>query len=233
MAQTYSQRAPFNDWWYWSECLAKRFKTIGDIYRENGESERSEQANDWAKKLKDNCMTPVMAARKGMKTDEEKENVKRLEEIAINQSAAMFRELLVNLPFISSAIQDFLYINWEDFKWDEPEDDAEQIDEETGLVIKKAKKKSGGDKRIVELFWGPKDRQDEGIRSGKVEDGGLPGIIYNLMQAEKTSSNRTPTDYGQVMQAAATQQYIATTQQANQKWEKAGVKMNFKPGGSM
>jgi len=233
MATTYSQRAPFNDWWYWSECLVKRFKTIADIYKENAETERGSLAEEWAKKLKDNCMVPVMAARKGMKTDEEKANVKQLEETAINQCAEMFRELLVNLPFMSSAIQEFLYIDYMDFKWDEPEDEAEQIDEETGLVIKKAKKKSGGDKRIIELFWGPKDRQDEGIRSGKVEDGGLPGIIYNLMQAEKTSSNRTPTDYGQVMQAAATQQYIATTQQANQKWEKAGVKMNFKPGGSM
>ena len=33
MAQTYSQRAPFNDWWDWSECLVKRFKTIADIYK--------------------------------------------------------------------------------------------------------------------------------------------------------------------------------------------------------
>ena len=98
----------------------------------------------------------------------------------------------------------------------------------TGLPIKK-KKKSGGDARITELFWGPKARQDEGIRSGKVEDGGLPGILFNLLVAEKTSSNRSPTDYGQVMQSAAAQQYIATN---TQKWEKAGVVMNLKPSGS-
>ncbi len=232
MAQTYSQRAPFNDWWYWSECLNKRFRTIADIYRENGEAERSAQAADWAKKLKDNCMTPVMAARKGMKTDEQKEEVKRLEETAINAAAGMFRDIMANFPFISSAIQDFLYIDWQDVKWDDPEGEGEQIDEETGLVVKK-KKKSGGDKRLMELFWGPKERQDEGIRSGKVEDGGLPGILFNLLAAEKQSSNRSPTDYGQVMQASATKQYIATTQQTNQKWENAGVKMNFKPGGSM
>ena len=59
MAQTYSQRAPFNDWWYWSECLVKRFHTIADIYKENGEVERSQVATDWSKKLKDNCMAPV------------------------------------------------------------------------------------------------------------------------------------------------------------------------------
>ena len=35
MAQTYSQKAPFNDWWYWSECLVKRFRTISDLYKEN------------------------------------------------------------------------------------------------------------------------------------------------------------------------------------------------------
>ncbi|MFA6280714.1 MAG: hypothetical protein WC612_08025 [Bdellovibrionales bacterium] len=230
MAQSYSQRAPFNDWWYWSECLVKRFKTIADIYRENNEMERSEQAADWARKLKDNCMVPVMAARKGMKTDEEKEEVRQLEETSILNAATMFREILVNLPFISSAVQDFLYIYWEDVKWDDDADD-DAYDEETGL-IKKKKKKNAGDQRVSELFWGPKERQDEGIRSGKTEDGGLPGLLLNLIQAEKTSSNRTPTDYGQVMQAAATQQYIATSTQSNQKWEKAGVQMNFKPGGS-
>ncbi len=228
MAQTYSQKAPFNDWWYWSECLSKRFRTIADIYKENAETERSNQAADWAKKLKDNCMVPVMAARKGMKTDEEKAAVKKLEEEAILQCVGMFREIMTNLPFVSSAIQDFFYIYWEDLKWEDDKADADAIDESTGLPIKK-KKKSGGDARITELFWGPKARQDEGIRSGKVEDGGLPGILFNLLVAEKTSSNRSPTDYGQVMQSAAAQQYIATN---TQKWEKAGVVMNLKPSGS-
>jgi len=233
MAQSYAQRAPFNDWWYWSECLVKRFRTIAEIYKENGEIERGAQSTEWAKKLKDNCMIPVMAARKGMKTDEEKAEVKRLEESSILEAANMFRELLANFPFISSAIQDFLYVTWEECKWPDPKDEEDQIDEETGLVIKKAKKKSSGDGRLTELFWGPKERQDEGIRSGKVEDGGLPGILFNLMQAEKTSSNRTPTDYGQVLQSAAVQQYVATTQQTNQKWANAGVTMNFKPGSGM
>lgn len=232
MAQSYAQRAPFNDWWYWSECLVKRFKTIAEIYRENNDAERSEQAAEWAKKLKDNCMVPVMAARKGMKTDEQKEEVRKLEEVAILNAANMFREILVNLPFISSAIQDFLYVYWEDVKWEDDNEKDEEYDEETGLT-KKKKKKSKGDQRITELFWGPKARQDEGIRSGKVEDGGLPGLLFNLVQAEKTSSNRAPTDYGQVMQAAATQQYIATSTQTNQKWEKVGVQMNFKPGGGL
>jgi len=231
MAQSYSQRAPFNDWWYWSECLVKRFRTIADIYRENGEAERSAEAIEWTRRLKENCMVPVMAARKGMKTDEEKEEVRKLEEASILNAATMFREVLVNFPFISSAVQDFLYIYWEDVKWDE-DDGADSYDEATGLV-KKKKKKSAGDQRVTELFWGPRERQDEGIRSGKVEDGGLPGLLFNMVQAEKTSSNRAPTDYGQVMQAAAVQQYIATSKQANQKWENAGVQMNFKPGGSL
>lgn len=230
MATTYSQRAPFNDWWYWSECLNKRFRTIADIYKENGEMERSEQAATWAKKLKDNCMVPVMAARKGMKTDEEKANVKTLEEEAIIAAASMFRELLTNLPFISSAIQDFLYVNWQDVKWEDEDDNKEEFDELTGLPIKKKKKKGSGDQRVTELFWGPKARQDEGIRSGKVQDGGLPGILFNLLAAERASSNRAPTDYGQVLQSSAVQQYIATS---NQKWEKAGVTMNLKPGGSI
>ncbi len=229
MVTTYSQRAPFNDWWYWSECLVKRFRTIAEIYKENGEIERSEQAGAWAKKLKDNCMVPVMAARKGMKTDEEKANVKTLEEESIVAAAMMFREILANLPFISSAIQDFLYVDWRECKWEEENDEGEEFDEVTGLPIKK-KKKSVGDQRITELFWGPKARQDEGIRSGKVEDGGLPGILYNLLAAERSSSNRSPTDYGQVLQASAVQQYIATNAQ---KWEKAGIKMNMKPPGSI
>src|ERR1700744_1909416 len=139
--QSYSQRAPFNDWWYWSECLVKRLRTLGELYKENAETERAAQATDGAKRLKDNCMTPVIAARKGMKTDAEKAELKKLEEEAIFNAAEMFRELLVNLPFMSSAIQDFLYVNWEDCKWEDP-NEAEEIDELTGLPIKKKKKKN-------------------------------------------------------------------------------------------
>jgi hypothetical protein len=225
--QNYSQRAPFNDWWYWSECLVKRLRTMADLYKENGEMERSNLAGDWAKKLKDNCMTPVMAARKGMKTDAEKAAIKKLEEEAIFAAAGMFREMLVNLPFMSSALQDFLYVDWRDCNWEEPEED--EVDELTGLP-KKKKKKKNTDTRITELFWGPKARQDEGIRSGKVEDGGLPGILNNLLMAEKSSSSRAPTDYGQAMMAAAAQSGLATSMQ---QMEKLGVTVNFKPGGGI
>ncbi len=226
---SYSQRAPFNDWWYWSECLVKRLRTLADLYKENRENERAMQATEWAKKLKDNCMTPVMAARKGMKTDAEKAELKKLEEEAIFNAAQMFRELLINLPFMSDAIQDFLGINWQDCKWEAPTDNEEEFDEYTGLPKKKKKKKSG-DARIIELFWGPKARQDEGIRSGKVADGGLPGILSNLLMAEKTSSSRAPTEYGQAMLASAAQHGIATSM--NQA-ERMGVQVNFKPGGSI
>jgi len=222
---SYSQRAPFNDWWYWSECLVKRLRTMAELYKENGEAERGNTANDWAKRLKDNCMVPVVAARKGLKTDEQKAEVKKLEEEAIFNAATMFRELLVNLPFMSSSIQDFLSVKWQECKWEDP-NEPEEIDENTGQP-KKKKKKRPGDQRITELFWGPKARQDEGIRSGEVADGGLPGILANLLLAEKSSSSRAPTDYGQAMMAAASQQNIATSQ------AKFGMDMNFKPGGSM
>ncbi len=229
MAQNYSQKAPFNDWWYWSECLVKRLRTLGDLYKDNNEPERGDQAMEWAKRLKDNCLTPVIAARKGLKTDEQKAEVKKLEEEAIFAAAEMFRDLLVNLPFMSSAIQDFLYIDWQDCKWDD-EGEKEEIDEDTGLPIRKKKKKRSGDQRVTELFWGPKARQDEGIRSGKPEDGGLPGILMNLLMAEKTTSSRSPTEYGQAMLASATQSGLATTMG---QMEKMGIQVNFKPGGSI
>jgi len=190
---------------------------MADLYKENGETERSAQAGDWAKRLKDNCMVPVMAARKGMKTDEQKAEVKKLEEAAIFSAAAMFRELLINLPFMSSAIQNFLSVNWQECKWEDP-NAKEEVDELTGLPLTKKKKKKGGDTRVTELFWGPKARQDEGIRSGEVRDGGLPGILNNLLMAEKSSSSRAPTDYGQSMLAAASQQSPTTF-------------MQMKPGG--
>jgi hypothetical protein len=217
MAQSYSQKAPFNDWWYWSECLVKRLRTMGELYRENGEAERGEQANDWAKKLKENCMTPVVEARKGLKTDEQKAAVKQLEEVAIFSAALMFRDLLVNMPFMSSSLQDFLAIGWQDCKWEDP-NEVEEIDEDTGLPIRKKKSKSGAiDARIIELFWGPRARQDEGIRSGKSDDGGLPGILANLLMAEKTTSSRSPTDYGQAMMASITQSGITTPTQGAPK----------------
>lgn len=204
---------------------------MAELYRDNNETERGQIANEWAKKLKDNCMIPVMAARKGMKTDEEKAELKKLEEKSIMEAAGMFRELLVNLPFMSNAIQDFLSVSWQDCKWEDDEGD-EEVDEATGLPIKKKKKKSRGesDLRITELFWGPKARQDEGIRSGKVEDGGLPGILMNLLSAEKSSSSRTPTDYGQSMLASAAQSGLASTMAQAQK---LGVQVNFKPGGGI
>ncbi|HEU0118467.1 MAG TPA: hypothetical protein VFR09_07515, partial [Alphaproteobacteria bacterium] len=194
------------------------------------ENERANIAHDWSKRLKDNCMVPVVQARKGMKTDAEKAELKKLEEEAIFNAANMFRELLVNLPFMSSAIQDFLGVSWQDYKYEDP-NEPEEIDELTGLPVKKKKKKSGsGDTRITELFWGPKARQDEGIRSGKIEDGGLPGILANLLMAEKTASSRAPTDYGQAMMASAAQAGLATSMA---KMEKVGVAVNFKPGGSI
>lgn len=223
---TYSQRAPFNDWWYWSECLVKRLNTMSELYRQDGEAERANLATDWSKRLKDNCMKPVAEARKGLKTDAEKAKVKELEEEAIFNTAIMFRELLVNLPFMSKAIQDFLGVDWESTKWDDPHA-AEEFDEVTGLP-KKKKKRSSGDDRMSELFWGPRERQDEGIRSGKVVDGGLPGIISNMLVAEKTASSRTPTDYGSAMMASAAQQGLATTMA---QMEKIGIQVNFKPGG--
>ncbi len=229
MAQSYSQKAPFNDWWYWSECLVKRLRTMGELYAENGEIERGDQAKEWAKKLKDNCLKPIIAARKGLKTDEQKAEVKKLEEEAIFAAAAMFRELLVNLPFMSAAIQEFLGVDWQDCKWEDP-DEQEEIDEDTGLPIRKKKKKGEGDARLAELFWGPKARQDEGIRSGKIQDGGLPGILMNLLMAEKTSSNRAPTDYGATMLSAAVQSGLATSMA---QMERIGVQVNFKPGSSM
>ncbi len=201
---------------------------MAELYKEHGETERSDLASDWAKRLKDNCMVPVVAARKGTKTDEEKSELKKLEEEAIFNAAQLFRELLVNLPFMSSSLQDFLQVTWQECKWDDP-NEPEEFDEETGLPKKKKKKKSG-DTRIAELFWGPKARQDEGIRSGKVVDGGLPGIVNNLLVAEKSSSNRAPTDYGQAMMAAASQQSLATSMQQH---ERMGVQVNFKPGGSI
>ncbi len=226
MPQRYSERAPFNDWWYWSECLVKRFLTMEEIYREVGEFDRAAEIGGLAKKLKSNCMVPVEAMRKGMKTDAEKAEVKRLEEAAIYEAAQMFREILYNFPFMSSSIQEFLGVKWDELKWDDP---VEELDE-FGNPRKK-KRRSSGDVRILELFWGPQARQDEGIRSGKVEDGGLPGILNNLMMAEKSSSNRQPTEYGQFMQAAATQQFLNVKKVEGNK-NKAAV-ISFKPPGGI
>lgn len=221
MPEKYNERAPFNDWWYWSECLVKRFRTIEEIYRENGEHDRAGQIGELAKKLKDTCMVPVEAIRKGHKTDEEKINIKKLEEDAIYVCAEMFRDILHNFPFMSSTIQNFLGVAWDELSWDEATAELDEF----GNPVKK-KKRGSGDSRIMELFWGPKARQDEGIRSGRVADGGLPGILFNLMMAEKSSSNRAPTQFGQFMQSAANQQFMNVT-----KAEKAGTVMNFKPPG--
>ncbi len=224
MAQRLSERAPFNDWWYWTECLVKRFNTAEGIYREDGEMERAIEIGSLSKRLKENIMVPVEAMRKGMKTPEEKARVKQLEEDAIYVCAGLFREILFDFPFISSAVQSFIGVRWDELSWDEA---PEEFDEFGNPGTRK--KRSSSDDRIIELFWGPRARQDEGIRSGRVEDGGLPGILFNLMLAEKTTSNRTPTEYGQFMQIAANQQFL----QVMQKHEKAGVQVNFKPPGGI
>ncbi|NDE90553.1 MAG: hypothetical protein EB059_05365 [Alphaproteobacteria bacterium] len=220
MAEKLNKKAPFNDWWYWSECLVKRFRTIEELYKENGEPDRARQIGEIAQKLKDTCMVPVEAIRKGHKTDEEKAAISVLEEKAIFICAEMFRDILHNFPFISSTVQNFIGVKWDELTWDENTNELDEF----GTVVKK--KKRSGDTRFIELFWGPKARNDEGIRSGRVQDGGLPGILFNLMLAEKSTSNRAPTQFGQFMQSAANQQFINVN-----KAEKAGVVMNFKPPG--
>jgi len=222
MAQSYSERAPFNDWWYWSECLGKCFRAMESLYREHGEPERAAELGAIAAKLKETCNVPVTYMRNGLKTDEQKAEVKRLEEEAIGICAGMFRDILYNFAFISSAIQTFLGIVWSDLTWDEPPEEFDEFGN-----AKPKKKRSSGDTKILELFWGPQARPDEGIRSGRVADGGLPGILYNLLLAEKTSSTRQPTGHGKFMQAAANQDFLAV----QQKHEKAGVQVNFKPPG--
>lgn len=225
---SWSQRAPFNDWWYWGEQVAKRFRTISELYKENGETQRAEEMSGWVKRLRENFIPAVTAMRKGTKTDEQKNEVKKLEEEAIFHASVMLREVLANFPFVSSAIQDFLYCSWKDFSWAEP---PPEIDPETGRPIEnrnRTKKKGGkDDARLIELFCGPKGREDEGIRSGKVEDGGLPGILYNLLLAERSHSSRAPTDYGKTMQISAVQQNIATTK------NDANSFLNFKPSGGI
>jgi hypothetical protein len=208
-----SQRAPFNDWWYWSECLLKRFRTIAEIYRDNGETDRAADINVWVKQFQENCKPAVAAMQPLPKTDADKAALVQLEEAAIAASATTFRDVLFNLPFISQSVQDLTYGKWEDYQWPE-EPKAEEIDENTGLPIPR-KPPPKVDARLAELFWGPKQRPDEGIRSGRYKDGGLPGILYNLLAAEKTTSTRAPTDYGKVMQASATQQRVNTAKMAN------------------
>jgi hypothetical protein len=209
----YRQKAPFNDWWYWSDVLGKRLRTIADVYRENDEKERAKEIADVAKKLYDLFIGP---ARKGQKAKtmkpEEKEALAKEEESAIYDACNVWRETLNNLPFISQTVEGFLNLKWQEIdpnpkaKGNKDGEDGKTGDQtksgtQTGktgdgkaasTTSPKAKKI---DPRAVELFWGPKGRYDEGIRSGLPKDGGLPGILLNYLNAEKSSSNRSPTEY--------------------------------------
>jgi len=51
-----------------------------------------------------------------------------------------------------------------------------------------------------------------------------------MLTAEKTTSSRMPTEYGQAMLASATQSGLATTMA---QMEKMGIQVNFKPGGGI
>ena len=194
----YLKKAPFNDWWYWSDVLAKRLRTAADIYRENDEKERSQEIAATAKKLYDLFIGPARKGQKGgPKEPAEKEALKKEEEAAIFEATNIWRDTLQNLPFISQALEGFLDLQWRDIDPNEKPEDKDK-DKDKG----KAGDGKGGaakpkkiDTRAVELFWGPKGRYDEGIRSGVPKDGGLPGILMNYLHAEKSNSNRSPTEY--------------------------------------
>lgn len=193
----YLKKAPFNDWWYWSDVLVKRLRTVADIYRENDERERSQEIGATAKKLYDLFIGPARKGQKGgPKTPEDKAALKKEEEEAIFHAVEMWRDILNNLPFISQTVEGFLDLKWQEIdphekkKGEKDKDQAGSAGSGTG----KPKPKKI-DSRAVELFWGPKGRYDEGIRSGNPADGGIAGILMNYLRAEKTSSNRSPTEY--------------------------------------
>ncbi|NDC56655.1 MAG: hypothetical protein EBZ69_07610, partial [Alphaproteobacteria bacterium] len=131
--KSYSQRAPFNDWWYWTEALIKRFRTIGDVYKENMENERATDAHAWADKLRKNVNKVVDEMRKiGPKpNDEQKKKLAPLEEEAIFNAATLFREILLVFPFASGQMQEMLGIAWQDAKWEDDKKEPEL--DENGL----------------------------------------------------------------------------------------------------
>lgn len=192
----YTNKAPFNDWWYWSDVLAKRLRTVADVYRENDERERADEMAGIAKKLYDLFIGPARKGQKGVKEPEAKAALVKEEEAAITAAVDIWRDMLSTLPFVSQAIESYMGLEWRDI---DPQKKKEETDKEKG---ESGKAGSGGgkkpkkiDPRAIELFWGPKGRYDEGLRSGLATDGGLPGILMNYLIAEKTNSNRTPTEY--------------------------------------
>lgn len=200
----YLKKAPFNDWWYWSDVLAKRLRTAADIYRENDEKERGQEIGAIAKKLYDLFIGPARKGQKGgPKTPEEKAALKKEEEAAIFEAVNIWRDVLNNLPFISQTLEGFMGLKWRDIDPNVPADKKDtKKEDEKGKSSSAASGSAGGapkpkkiDARAVELFWGPKGRYDEGIRSGSAKDGGLAGILMNYLNAEKSNSNRSPTEY--------------------------------------
>ena len=190
----YLKKAPFNDWWYWSDVLAKRLRTVSEIYKENDERERATEMGGVAARL-----TKLFGeiAQKGMrvKTDVEKAALSKDEEAAIYEGTNIWRDMLSSLPFVSEHMEAYQGVTWRDV---DPLKNKEKTDEKS----KGGKSSSSGGgpsgktlARAVELFWGPDGRFDEGIRSGLPVDGGLPGILMNMLMAEKSNSNRTPSEY--------------------------------------
>ncbi len=176
----YRKKAPFNDWWYWSDVLAKRLVTIAQMYNEFGEPQRAHDADATSRKLNEIFLGPARMGQKGVKTDEEKAALAKIEEEAIFAGVVIWQEMLNSLPFISEQLQSYLDIKWADIN---PQDE------------KKMQQMGNIDPRATELFWGPKGRYDEGIRSGHPKDGGLPGILLNYLLAERGSSSRSPSQY--------------------------------------
>ena len=198
----YTKKAPFNDWWYWSDTLVKRLRTVADIYRENDEKERGDEMAAMARKLYNLFIGP---AQKGQKAKDAaaKAALAPEEEKAIDEAVHLWQDVLAFLPFVSQTMESYLNVAWPDL---DPNEKTKE-DSEDGADSGKASSgtasagSSGGakpkkiDSRAVELFWGPKGRADEGIRSGSPKDGGLPGILATMLMAEKTNSSRTPTEY--------------------------------------
>lgn len=198
----YTKKAPFNDWWYWSDTLVKRLRTVADIYRENDEKERGDEMAALARKLYTLFVGPAQKGQKA-KDAEAKAAVAKEEEAAIEEAVHMWRDVLAFLPFVSQTMESYLSVTWPEIDPNPKKGDGEDKESDDGKTSGGTASSAGGaapkpkkiDPRAVELFWGPKGRYDEGIRSGSPKNGGLPGILETMLKAEKTNSSRTPTEY--------------------------------------
>lgn len=166
-------KAPFDEWMRWAGVLQRRLGTIHDVYKQNGWEKDRELVNLALLRLRlilENEPPPPSAGESNspyaaIQPHQLAVDLDKLDELRIKSLADIVRDALIHLPRLSTDMQKLLRSMW---------------------------RGECSGRTASDLFKGPMNTKNEGIGSGKPEDGQLPMVLDHLLNREQAEGERPP-----------------------------------------